>query len=84
MSTVMTPPLQQLRPLVHEKIDQLSDTELAAVHKQLLMLELRREFDVIGGEMANDWHEGRITIDKVEEIIRGVRASHPYQNPGKP
>ena len=84
MSAATTPTPQQLRPLVHEKIDLLSDAELAAVHKKLLMLELRREFDAIGDEMANDWNEGRITREKVDEALREYRATHHHGTPGSP
>jgi len=84
MSTAATPPPQQLRPLLHEKIDQLADEELAAVHKQLLMLELRRELDMIGEEMASDWQAGLITQEKVDEAIREYRVAHPYRTPDSP
>ncbi len=82
MSTATTPTPQQLRPLVHEKIDQLTDAELAAVHKKLLVLELRREFEAIGEEMANDWNEGRITQEAVDQAVRNYRATHHYGTPG--
>jgi hypothetical protein len=84
MSIGTSPPPQQLRPLLHEKIDQLTDVELAAVHKQLLILELRREFDGIGGEMARDWNEGRITRETVDEAVRKYRTTHHHATPDRP
>lgn len=84
MSAAANPPPQLLRPLVHEKIDQLTDVELAVVHKQLLMLELKRELDAIGEDMAKDWQEGRITREIVDRAILEHRAAHPYRTPVNP
>lgn len=82
MNTASTLTPQQLRPLVHEKIDLLTDAEVAAVHKQLVVLELWRELDAIGEEMANHWNEGRITAEKVDEAVREYRAGQ--RTPGSP
>lgn len=78
MSTTAAIPVEKLRPLVHEKIDKLTAEELAAVHRQLELIELKREFDAIRGEIGEDWRAGRITKEKVEEAIREYRAAHPY------
>ena len=83
MSAVLAIEPQKMRPLIHEKIDRLTDDELAAVHKQLEIIELKREFDAIGEEFAEDWRTGRITQEKVDEAVRSYRAAHPYRTPGR-
>lgn len=69
----MNPPPQELRPLVHQKVDALTDQELAEVHRQLLLLELRREMDSIGDNLSNEWLHGRVTQDKVDLAVKTYR-----------
>lgn len=84
MNAVLNLDPQMMRPLVHEKVDRLSDEELAEVHKQLVLLEARRELDRIGAEIKEEWDSGRITQEKIDETIRHYRATHPYRTPGRP
>jgi len=47
MNIIANLPPQQLRPVVHENIDRLSDTELAVVHRVLLQMEIERLADSV-------------------------------------
>ena len=68
-----------LRPLVHQRIDNLRDEDLAAVNRLLLELEARSLFEKSGQEAAVDWEAGRLTEAKVEAAIREHRRQHPYR-----
>ena len=78
MSKLATTDPNELRPLLHERIDQCSPQELEAVRKTLLMLEARRLADEFGREMAEDWQAGKYTEEKIAEAIGEHRARHPY------
>ena len=78
MSTVTTTEATKLRPLVHEQIDRLPDTELPQVHRQLLEIELKRLRDDLGKDLAEGWRAGQITEERIQEAIREHRAKHPY------
>lgn len=84
MSQTAGLPPEQMRPLVHAKINRLTDAELAETHRQLLLLEAKREFDAIGEELGADWRTGRLTQEKVNEAVREVRATHPSRMPSRP
>jgi hypothetical protein len=84
MNAAVLPSPEKIRPLVHERIDQLTDEELASVHRQLELLEMKRNFDKLCEEFGEDWRTGRITQEKVDEAIREYRATHPYRTPGRP
>jgi hypothetical protein len=79
MSKLATTNPEELRPLLHERIDQCNPEELEAVRKTLLMLEARRLADELGREMAEDWRIGKITEEKIAEAIREHRERHPYR-----
>ena len=84
MSTAVKPQPQELRASLHGKIDELTDDELVLAEQQLALLEMKRQLDAIGDEMAEDWRTGRITQEKVDEAVREYRATHPYRTPGRP
>ena len=79
MSKIATTDPEELRPLLHERIDQCNPEELEAVRKTLLMPEARRLADEFGREMAEDWRTGKITEEKIAEAIREHRERHPYR-----
>ncbi len=84
MSQVVKLPPQELRASLHGKIDELTDDELELAGQQLALLEMKRQMDAIGDELAEDWRTGRITQERVDEAIREYRATHPYRTPGRP
>ena len=79
MSKLATTDPTELRPLLHERIDQCSPEELEAVRKTLLVLEARRLAAELGRELAEDRRTGRITEEKIAEAIREHREQHPYR-----
>jgi hypothetical protein len=84
MSVVQETDPQKIRPWVHEKVDQLTDSELAEVHRQLIILEAKRELQRLRAEVAEEWDEREITDEKVAETIAQYRATHPYRTPDRP
>ena len=72
-----------LRPLVHARIDELSDDELAKFFLELQRRELKRAFRKLGEEFDEDWKTGRATQAKAEEAIRSHREKHPYTRPAR-
>jgi pyruvate/2-oxoglutarate dehydrogenase complex dihydrolipoamide acyltransferase (E2) component len=70
---------QELRPLLHQKLDTATDAEIAAVHRMLLEMEARRLADELGEETDQLWASGQITEEKIAEAIREHRQAHPYR-----
>lgn len=68
-----------LRPKLHESIEQLRDEELGAVHKLLLELEARRLMNELGEAFGEDWQSGRLTSEKVQEVVLEHRQKQPYR-----
>ena len=79
MSKLATTDPNELRPLLHERIDHCSPVELEAVRQTLLKFEAERLIAEVGAEFAEDWRTGRITEEKTAEAIREHRARHPYR-----
>ena len=73
-------PPQELRPLLHQKIDSLADEDLADVHRRLLELEAQRLTAELGREFADDWATGRLSEESIASAIREHRAAHPYHS----
>jgi hypothetical protein len=82
MSTLTAPlptDLQDLRPLLHRRLDEATAEELTAVHNVLLEMEARRLYETLGVEMDGDWAAGRLTKENIEEAIAAHRGKHPYR-----
>ena len=79
MSKLTTSDPNELRPLLHERIDQCSPEELVAVRKLLLELEARRLFDEVGRGFDEDWASGKLTKENIQEAIVEHRRKHPYR-----
>ena len=81
MSSLSTKPKspQELRPLLHERLDVATDEELAAVHRTLLEMEARRLCEELGEATESAWASGEITEEKIAEAIREHRQAHPYR-----
>ena len=79
MSKLATTDPNELRPLLHERIDQCSPEELDAVRKLLLELEARRLFDELGRGFDEDWASGKLTKENIQEAIIEHRCKHPYR-----
>lgn len=70
---------QELRPLLHDKVDRLHDADLAAAHELLQKLELQRLVDELGEDLAEGWASGRITEESIEAAKLEHRRKHPYR-----
>ena len=79
MSTPTDIDPKELRPLLHAEIDKLKDEDLAAAHRALMEIELRRLVDELGEAMDEGWASGRITTESIAEAIREHRRKHPYR-----
>ena len=82
MSTLTAPlptDLQDLRPLLHRRLDEATAEELTAVHNVLLEMEARRLYETLGVEMDGDWAAGRLTKENIEQAIAAHRGKHPYR-----
>ena len=79
VSTLADVDPKDLRPLLHEQIDRLTEEEMDAVRRALLKLEAKRRLDALRTEVEEDWQSGRITEAKIEQAIGDHRAQHPYR-----
>ena len=79
MSPLATTDPKELRPLLHERIDQLTDEELESVRQALLKLEIRHVREELGREVDELEAAGELTPEKIEASVRAHRARHPYR-----
>ena len=77
MSPLATKDPQQLRALLHERLDHCTDAELEAVRKALLQFEAERLMASIGGAVDEAVAAGK--FDDVEASILEHRTRHPYR-----
>ncbi|MDP1592011.1 MAG: hypothetical protein Q8M07_29895 [Prosthecobacter sp.] len=75
MNALSTP--ATLRPQVIQRIEQLSDAELAEVDRFLLQLEAERLMDSVCDAMDDARTSGK--MGDVESSIRAYRQQKPYQ-----
>ena len=66
---------EQLRPLLHGKIDQLDDRGLAMVHHVLLQLEAER----LASELRIDFSNENNLVERVDKAVAEFRKAHPYK-----
>jgi hypothetical protein len=79
MSTLATAEPNELRPLLHERIDQCSLEELDALRKLLLEREAKRLFDAMAMDAEADRLGGKHDPALVDAAIHEHRARHPYR-----
>lgn len=67
---------EKLRPELHHRIDRMDTEQLELLRHILLKLEL----DEVIGKLHETFDAARRagTLSRVDEIIREVRAGHPY------
>ena len=70
---------KELRPLLHQKLDQIPDAELEAVHKALLKLKAEQFFQEMAAGAEEDRLAGKHDPALVDAAIREHRARHPYR-----
>jgi hypothetical protein len=80
MSNVLSPiDPKDLRPLLHQKVDALSDAELAAVHGLMLEVERHSLFAQMAEEAESDRLAGKLDPALVEQAVREHRQRQPYR-----
>jgi len=77
LMTNAVPSPATLRPQVLQRIEQLSDVELAEVDRFLMQLEAERLMDSVCGAMDDARASGK--MEDVESSIRAYRQQKPYQ-----
>ena len=69
---------QGLKKLLHEKIDQLEPSKLSLINRIMMQLEAEELAANLDAGFDDDRRKGKLTTERVEEIISKVRAEHPY------
>lgn len=69
---------QELRPLLHQKLDAFSDNAIAAVNDLLIEFERRWLFAQMSEEAEADRSAGRHDPALIEQAVRAHRSRHPY------
>jgi len=69
-------PPEQLKPVLHEKIERMTGEQLALLDRVLLQLEVEQAADNLSEAFDADHAEGK--FQRVAELIREWRAEHRY------
>lgn len=69
----------KLRPLLHQKLDALTDGDLAAVHDLLQEFERRALFAQMADDTEAERQAGKLEPHLIDAAIRAHRARHPYR-----
>jgi hypothetical protein len=80
MSTLAPTDPNELRPLLHERIDQWAAEDLPLLHRVMLELERDRLVAELNADFDRDRESGRLT--RLHEIIREARAALALRPPG--
>ena len=72
MTMTVTLDSTELRPLLQDKICQMSDEQVQKLHRVMQKLEAQQLWDEIKGDGARDRAEGK--FDRLSEVIAEVRA----------
>ena len=66
----------QLKPVLHEKIERMNGEQLSLLNRVLLQLEVEERADRLGEAFDQDHAKGRLR--RVAELVREFRAKHRY------
>ena len=69
-------PPEQLKPVLHEKIERMNGEELALLDRVLLQLEAEQAADHLSEAFDADHAQGK--FQRAAELIRQFRAEHRY------
>ncbi|MGH7994597.1 MAG: hypothetical protein ACREDQ_13835, partial [Limisphaerales bacterium] len=69
-------PPEQLKPVLHEKIERMNGEQLALLDRVLLQLEAEQAADRLSEAFDADQAQGKFR--RVAELIRQFRAEHRY------
>ena len=65
---------QELRPLLHAKIEQLDPHALALTHQFIREIEIDREIEALRDDLADSFD-----AERAGAVIREFRKRHPYR-----
>ena len=80
----MTKPLdmatdsQSLKQALHERIEHLKERELSLLNRVALQLEAEDLAHDLDEAFEEDRRAGRLSRERVEQMVAEVRAKHPY------
>ena len=80
MSTLDPTDPNELRPLLHERLDQWAAADLPLLHRVMLELERDRLAAELNAEFDRDRESGRLA--RLHEIIRDARAALALRSSG--
>jgi FixJ family two-component response regulator len=69
---------QSLKKALHERIEQLKERELSLLHRVALQLEAEELAHDLDLAFDEDRRAGRLTRERVEQVVSEVRARHGY------
>lgn len=69
-------PPEQLKPVLHEKIERMNGEPFALPDRVLLQLEAEQVADRLSGAFDADQAQGKLR--RVAELVRQFRAKHRY------
>ena len=69
---------QKLRQLLHERIDRLPASRLAAADRLLLQVEVDQLREALDSAFDRDQAASKLSREKVDKAIALHRARHPY------
>jgi hypothetical protein len=69
-------PPEQLKPVLHEKIERMSGEQLSLLNRVLLQLEVEERADRLSEAFDQDHAAGRLR--RVTELVQEFRAKHRY------
>ena len=68
---------ESLRPLLHDKIERMTDEQLGLMNRVLLQIEAEELAERLG--KAFDEEEAQGKLGRIPELVRQFRSEHRYQ-----
>jgi len=66
---------EAIRPILHDKIDQMDAQTLTLIHRVLLQIEAER----LAAQLVSDLDKDEGFFDRIQDAIKEFRKKHPYQ-----
>lgn len=67
---------EKLKPVLHEKIERMTDAQLVLLDRVLLQIEAEQAAEHLGEAFDADQAQGK--LQRVAELVRQFRAEHRY------
>jgi hypothetical protein len=68
---------ESLRPLLHDKIERMTDEQLGLMNRVLLQIEAEELAERLGKAFDEDEAKGK--FERVPELVRQFRSEHRYE-----